>query len=91
MTGGSRNVLLLSYRTSSRRGDPCGRPPMPGASEKGTAVKAAPTRGVLFLLRLNSFGQLRQIHPPLGLMLELGFQVGELILQLLQFDLIFYI
>ena len=37
-------------------------------------------RDVLFLLGLDLFGQLRQVHPPLGLMLELGFQVGELLL-----------
>ena len=39
------------------------------------------TDGVaLFLLRLDFFCQLRQIHPPFGLVFELRFQVVQLVL-----------
>ena len=40
----------------------------------------------LLPLRLDLLRQFCQVHPALGLVLELCFQVGELILKLLQFD-----
>ena len=60
--------------------DPFGATLPPGEGILPTAVAVG---GCLFLLRLNSFGQLGQVHPPLGLVFQLGFQVGQLLLELL--------